>query len=58
VTWLEGIKALAGVRKMDWLINDNILPNEQRDSDNNTIYEKDGKTPKKHGLVSMAVVVP
>ncbi|MFA6383872.1 MAG: hypothetical protein WCY10_00715, partial [Candidatus Omnitrophota bacterium] len=45
-TWLEGIEALAGVRKTDWLIKDGILPNEQRDPNNNTIYEKDGITPK------------
>ncbi len=46
VTWAKGVKALAGVRRTDLLIKQGVLPNEQRDGNNNTIYESDGVTPK------------
>ncbi|HNW40091.1 MAG TPA: UTP--glucose-1-phosphate uridylyltransferase, partial [Candidatus Omnitrophota bacterium] len=43
VTWLHGVRAVAMVRKIDLFIDSGILPNEQRDGDNNAICDAAGR---------------
>ena len=58
ITWLEGVKAVAGVRRHDILIDadDGILPNETRDENNNTIVDKRGKPIPAYEAGSGAIV--
>ena len=42
VTWLPGVRAVAMFRREDLMINQGIVLNEQRDTNNNTILDADG----------------
>ncbi len=43
ITWLKGIKAIAGLRRRDRLIEECLAVNEQRDRNNNPILDESGK---------------
>ncbi|MEI6632121.1 MAG: hypothetical protein WCL25_05875, partial [bacterium] len=46
VTWFKGVRAIAMVRKVDLFIASGILPNEQRDGNNDAIRDENNQ-PKK-----------
>ena len=46
ITWVEGIRAAAALRAYDLFIEKGIVLNEQRDANNNTIYDENTREPK------------
>ncbi|MFH1245282.1 MAG: hypothetical protein V1662_02235, partial [Candidatus Omnitrophota bacterium] len=43
ITWLKGVRAAAGQRRRDLFIEEGILPNEQRDKNNEAILDENGR---------------
>ncbi|MCD6539502.1 MAG: glycogen/starch synthase, partial [Candidatus Omnitrophica bacterium] len=57
LTWFRKIKALGGMRRYDFYIDKGILPNEQRDKDNNPIIDSEIGRPRKAYIPGQGAVL-